>query len=210
MYALDVGVGFGYTSAAIRATHPSAEIVGIEHPSRSLLADPECRYLYDVPCIRTVGGDAYHLPVRPGLFDLVVCGEILEHLAPTRVLSFLREVARVMKPGGVLVLTTPNLLSLTNRGLMLLGQSPFELPVPSAGDTFGHIREYSKEDLTSLLSLSGFIRVETRVVSRTRGAEGAPLHVRAASLIERLVGVMAPNVNGFLVSIASRPTDPNP
>lgn len=55
---------------------------------------------------RTLVGNAFSLPFADGTFDAVVVAEVLEHLPePT---ATLREFARVLKIGGVLVVTTPN------------------------------------------------------------------------------------------------------
>lgn len=49
---------------------------------------------------------AHHIPVTEGIFDCVVCTEVIEHIPyPERVIS---EIARVLKPGGIFVLTFPN------------------------------------------------------------------------------------------------------
>lgn len=50
-----------------------------------------------------------HLPFRDGAFDAVVAINVVEHVAEPE--KMLRQLARVLRPGGVLVLTFPNLLS---------------------------------------------------------------------------------------------------
>jgi len=51
-------------------------------------------------------GMAQDIPVADGAFDAVVCTEVIEHAPyPDRVIG---EIARVLKPGGILVLTFPN------------------------------------------------------------------------------------------------------
>lgn len=62
------------------------------------------------------------LPFADESFDVVVAGEVVEHVTDER--RFLREVHRVLKGGTRLILTTPNLVSLGNRLLMLLGRMP--------------------------------------------------------------------------------------
>ena len=55
---------------------------------------------------RFVRGDAEHLPFRDNLFDVVVMSEVIEHLLRPELAVW--EIARVLRPGGVLVLTTNN------------------------------------------------------------------------------------------------------
>ena len=55
-------------------------------------------------------------------FDLVIAAEVIEHVVETD--AFLANCAAVLKPGGTLILTTPNLLFGVNRLRMLLGKTP--------------------------------------------------------------------------------------
>ena len=62
------------------------------------------------------------LPFDDGQFDLVWCSEVIEHLKdPERSLAELR---RVTRPGGDLILTTPNSYALLFRAIALLGLTP--------------------------------------------------------------------------------------
>ncbi len=62
------------------------------------------------------------LPFENNYFDIVFAGEVIEHTIDD--ISFLKEVNRVLKKDGILILTTPNLVSLGNRLLMLFGKLP--------------------------------------------------------------------------------------
>jgi len=53
------------------------------------------------------------LPYQDGRFDIVTATEVIEHLEDFR--SILREIFRVLKPGGICVLSTPNILNLNSR-----------------------------------------------------------------------------------------------
>lgn len=53
------------------------------------------------------------LPYEDQQFDIITCSEVIEHLENYRAL--IRETYRVLKPGGLLVLTTPNVLNLKSR-----------------------------------------------------------------------------------------------
>jgi SAM-dependent methyltransferase len=83
--------------------------------------------LFPAPAFRGVRADACApLPFRSGAFDVVLSMEGIEHFEDQA--GFLRECARVLRPGGRLILTTPNVLHLNARlagfltGQRLLGQ----------------------------------------------------------------------------------------
>jgi len=94
------------------------------------------------------------LPFRSCSFDAVHACEIIEHLYDTK--GFLEEVNRVLVPGGVLVISTPNLNSLGNRLRVLAGRS---LPMWGAhpGDLHGsHVRVLNAASIRRLLEGAGF------------------------------------------------------
>lgn len=61
-------------------------------------------------------------PVSDNFFDAVVAGDLIEHLLDTDI--FLEELVRVIKPGGYLLITTPNLAWWWNRVRLLIGKVP--------------------------------------------------------------------------------------
>jgi SAM-dependent methyltransferase len=74
---------------------------------------------YD-PALFQVAGVPFHqaelndrIPIADDTFDCVVSIEVLEHLENHA--RFIREVVRVTKPGGTIILTTPNVLSIQSR-----------------------------------------------------------------------------------------------
>lgn len=62
------------------------------------------------------------LPFTSGSFDCVILGEVVEHVPDPDFL--LREINRILKPGGHLIISTPNLVSWANRVLVLFGVQP--------------------------------------------------------------------------------------
>jgi SAM-dependent methyltransferase len=93
------------------------------------------------------------LPFDAREFDVVVAGELLEHVRyPT---SLLDEVRRVLRPGGRLVGSVPNAFRLKNRLRFLLGREPEENPM--------HLHLCSPNALRSLLA--GFAEHELHFIS---------------------------------------------
>lgn len=97
---LDAGCGNGrYTRFLLREAGPEALITGFDL-SRSMLRRARQRLKSDRVSHAAV--DLTRLPYPDGFFDAVVCGWVLEHLPDP--LPGLRELARVMSPGGKLLL----------------------------------------------------------------------------------------------------------
>ena len=93
------------------------------------------------------------LPYRGDAFDVVFAGEVIEHLVDTT--AFLQDIRRVLRPGGVLVLTTPNLASFENRIRLLLGLYPRWVEYKLEGG-HGHLRAYTARSLLRHLADTGF------------------------------------------------------
>lgn len=94
------------------------------------------------------------------MFDYVFAGEIIEHLYDTD--FFMEEIKRVLKPNGILILTTPNFLSFGRRIYYLFGkgifmEASFSLPEKAAG----HIRYFTFEILKELAKLHNFEPIVT-------------------------------------------------
>lgn len=84
-----------------------------------------------------VFGNGEHLPFKPGTFDVVLMIEVIEHIERDR--EALIEIHNVLKPGGILIVTTPN------------GET---FPVPSKY----HVRHYTPSNLKTLITT--FFKIE--------------------------------------------------
>jgi SAM-dependent methyltransferase len=87
-------------------------------------------------------------------FDIVLFCEIIEHLLMNPV-AVLKEIKRVLKLNGALILTTPNVSRLENVTKMIAGANIYD-PYSGYGPYGRHNREYNKHELYLLLNYLGF------------------------------------------------------
>jgi glycosyltransferase involved in cell wall biosynthesis len=107
-------------------------------------------------------------PYPDGHFSTVLCCELIEHLCedPMHLMS---EVNRILRPGGHLVLTTPNIVAMRAIASVLLGYHPgffhaYVKPRREGEEVEArHNREYTPREIERLLATSGFevARLET-------------------------------------------------
>jgi SAM-dependent methyltransferase len=147
---LDAPCGGGALAAALRAD--GFEVWGTD-------LDTEAAGLLDGR-FRTADLNE-RLPWSDGSFDLVASVEGVEHLENP--FSFLREIRRVLRPNGLLLLTTPNIVSLRSRTRFFF--SGFyhrdRLPLPEAGrHPLHHIALRTFPELRYALHTSGFRLLE--------------------------------------------------
>jgi glycosyltransferase involved in cell wall biosynthesis/SAM-dependent methyltransferase len=105
-------------------------------------------------------------PYPDGWFATVLCCELLEHLARDP-MHMMVEINRVLRPGGHLLLTTPNIASLRSIAAILQGYHPglfthYVHPDKAAMEP-RHYREYTPTEIRRLLEDAGFtvIKLET-------------------------------------------------
>ncbi len=139
--SLDIGCGTG----RVILTYP--EIIGLDNNFNSL------RYLAHEPR-RLVQSFGDRLPIRSAMIDTIYCCEVAEHL-PQDCLLF-AEIARVLKPGGHVVMTTPDYGTPVWPAIEKL----YTIAVPHAyGHT--HISKYTHDSLREMMSRHGLETIKS-------------------------------------------------
>jgi SAM-dependent methyltransferase len=100
--AIDVGCGSGY-GAEILAASGAVAVSGVDLAAE-VVASAQRDYGSDA--VSFVCGDAAALPFEDGSFDLAVCFEVIEHLPLGS--GVIEEMHRVLRPGGLAVISSPN------------------------------------------------------------------------------------------------------
>jgi len=155
---LEAGCGEGY--GADRLAGVARRVVGVDYDAATV-AHVAAAYLRVAP----VRGNLAALPVADGAVDVVACMQVIEHLWDQP--GFLAECARVLRPAGTLLLSTPNRLTFSPGNTPL---NPF------------HARELSPEELVDLVTENGF--TPTRRFGLRHGRRLRRLDQRYGSLVD--------------------------
>jgi len=157
---LDLGCGDGAAASLAAQRSPGHHLIGFDWSASALR---RARRL-GLTAVRS-GVDP--LPVASGAVDVVIMSELIEHLVDTD--AALDEVFRVLRPGGSLLLSTPNLAAWYNRGLVALGVQPIFSEVSLRGVygrpghvVAGHLHLFTRGALVGLLGARGFTGVAVR------------------------------------------------
>lgn len=135
---LDIGTADGLTVSVIKEEFPSLKVIGLD---RSL----DLLKVGNAMSLAPVLADAIHLPFSTA-FDIVSATAVIEHLY--RPLNMLLECRRVLRPGGICVVTTPD--PFFDRLATLIGHLPDDQ----------HQSSFTLKSLIKLFKEAGFIVVE--------------------------------------------------
>ncbi len=158
---LDIGCGNGFLLSTLNQ-------VGIAGQGIDISAEAvRCCHQIGVTAFQ-VDIDSSNLPLADNFFDIVVCGEVIEHLFDTD--HLLEEIYRTLSSSGYLILTTPNLGWWLNRIALLFGYQPYNTEISSRYNlgkprkvfdgVAGHIRPFTYRSLRELVALHGFSIIE--------------------------------------------------
>jgi SAM-dependent methyltransferase len=136
-YILDAGCGDGFLS--LRLCRLGYDLIAIDNSDicitnvkRKLAAANLTHHL------KTEKGNLIRLPFKRSTFDAVICSDVLEHI--TEDVKVIDEFFRVIKPGGLCIVTVPGKPELWHE----------------IDDISGHVRRYQIEDIYNKFKKSGF------------------------------------------------------
>ena len=146
---LDLGCGDGAACGPWLTEHARSYVgvdISAEAVARAQAAGLDARQV----------DDAGTLPFADGAFTVVVCAEVLEHLFDPQ--AAVLEACRVLRPGGLIVVTVPNAVYIRRRYQMARGIfDPYgDAASIAAPWRDPHIRFFTPTTLTRLLGSSGF------------------------------------------------------
>jgi SAM-dependent methyltransferase len=148
---LDLGCGAG--RHAFEAARRGARVVALDADRGELAkvaaiaaAMDEAGEIPAGAALQVVAGDATAMPFAEGSFDVVIAAEVLEHI-PADVQA-MREVTRVLRPGGIAAVTVPAWLP--ERICWLLSDEYHSVPG-------GHVRIFTGHELTAKLGHAGLV-----------------------------------------------------
>jgi SAM-dependent methyltransferase len=160
---LDLGSHAGENAARLAAAGGLRPTWGIDYDADLLREGLQTRGILGIQAdLNSI------LPLRSAAFDAVTVMDVIEHLISTT--TFVSELYRVLKPGGYVLLATPNLAAWHNIFALLLGLQPFS--GPSVTDmTDGEI------DLVRRLHRRAYDMPEEGKAQRPKAAETVHRHV---------------------------------
>lgn len=151
--------------------------IGASSPDKTLQLSEYCQELIAVELfperaqkdsrnIRSITGDCQNLSdfIESSSIDIVVSSHVIEHVPDD--LKSINELYKVIKPGGVALINTPNRKRLT-RSIIELFSKEREFPF------WEHQREYTEKDLQLLLDNSDFDKYE--IIPVVFGVHGGPI-----------------------------------
>lgn len=169
MKILDIGCGDGYHAFYMYYNLDCENIFihGIDISETDLHLAEEFKKRFSIANDKIVFtiGDAEHLCFEPNTFDMVICTEVLEHLQNPK--NCFLEMARVLKPGGTAIISTPNddnpIITFIKRFKRVVGANNEELKeqrirnIEIYSVSPGHISVVNLESLKKSVRESGLI-----------------------------------------------------
>ncbi len=183
---LDIGCGMG--TFAIEAAKKGAISTGLDMMPQALSAARRVALEENASSAHFILGDAVNMPLPDASIDVAVAADMTEHLDDDTLNGMLNATARVLRPGGTLVLYTPEsshiFEQLRARGILLEQDS-------------SHIGIRTAKDLGAAVRRAGLEVKSVRIL---------PSHIPIFQLVEKAFARWVPLLRRRIGIIAQKPT----
>jgi SAM-dependent methyltransferase len=168
---VDLGGGDGSESAILRTAARARELICVDTDGKAL------KKAKAKGCLTLQADLNQKLPLPESSADIVVANQLIEHLPETD--NLLKNIFRVLKPGGVTVICTPNLASWHNIASLIFGWQPFAMQISNrwflgnplhplyqqpTGTKRAHLRVFTHRSLKELIIAYGLTVIEDKGV----------------------------------------------
>ncbi len=201
-WLLDCGCREGVNTAELAQIVRAQKVIGLDYNSKALM-QASARKI--IPLQADLN---HHIPLAESSVDVIVATDVLEHLIDPY--TFVGEMYRVLRPGGYIVLDTPNLASWHNIFALLIGVQPFSGPnittmedadvsivrqmhrATHGLDEEGEYNDHPEKELTRhivVIAYASLLRLLKRhglIIEQVRGFGYYPLPPPIAKLFQRL------------------------
>lgn len=148
-------------------------------------------------------------PLQDDGSDIVTHLDLIEHVHPPSQFMF-QEIMRILKPGGTLIITTPNLASLRKRLWLLSGRHPVgQLNEFYKSDPFiEHIREFTVNEVSQIVKWSGFEIISAYCINHLyyyRYAQASTATRKTILKIYKLLTLLKNDLKDTIVVVARKP-----
>ena len=206
---LDVGYLHGLTQEFTRRAFPKATITVYDLPSSPIFSDK--KYLTAIEArgyLKLIPRNIDDIKEGSEKYDVIILGEVVEHMDPTQVARALRSIRKVAAPNAVLIITTPNAAGLYNCYMTLRQKDAVQVaPIPDKTHGYGHIHLWSPKLLRETAAHCGWTFLDARFYHGREGEKfeeikkawvglGAQINIR----LLKILGDRFPHLRGFFVA----------
>jgi SAM-dependent methyltransferase len=168
-----LNVGPMFETHLLRSTGATVDTLGFANPPFAP-REGERHIEADLNQLTSDGDESY---------DAIVMAEVIEHLHTSPVLV-LRDLASWLRPGGTLIVQTPNAVALHKRVRMAAGRNPLE-PIREDASNPGHFHEYTLAELTGAARAAGLEPAGVRAENYFGASRGARAYAALGRVVPR-------------------------
>lgn len=202
---LNIGLGIGDYELFLTAL--PIKLYSVEHPNGQTLKKEITQKNIAISKTQLSAVDIciLALPFDDNFFDSISFLEVLEHLPVEKLHFVISEITRVLKKGGYVYMSTPNLASLENR-LLLMFKGKLFLYIPESQEVvFSHLRTYAIKEIREFFERFHYKILEEIFFTDnlTWKAKGNPFQALQGYLIKFLINLNK-NFNNSIILVLQK------